>query len=194
MTRTDANGNILERHVEPRSRPATATATDPRTGITTRSVRNDDGSRTITRTDAAGKVLSTEVVARQGAAAASARDDAGNTTRSVRNADGSRTVTITDAAGNVISTEVRPPSTAARANPAAPAPQPAAQVRPPAPAGVKTLPDFCAGIGNPVARTNCYGFGKMVKQLCNLMPPSRERTECKSITARIPERLGPFDG
>ncbi len=197
VTRTDADGNILERHVEPKTRPTMASATEPKTGITTTSLRNDDGSRTVTRTDASGKVLSTQVMPKNPASEISSKDVAGNTTRSVRNADGSRTVTITDAAGNLISKEVRPATKARKAKAEdkdKAAPQPGAKPRAKAPAGAITLPDFCSGIDNPIARKNCYGFGKMVRQLCNLLPPSREKIECKKITARIPERLGPFDG
>lgn len=93
----------------PSKGPATAGLTDPKTGITTTSVDNPDGSRTVTRTDRDGKVLSTEVVPAKSAATASSTDTkTGITTTSVDNPDGSRTVTRTDRDGKVLSTEIVP--------------------------------------------------------------------------------------
>jgi len=83
--------------------PASASSTDPATGITTTSVRNADGTRTVTRTDRTGKVLSEEIVGKSPASASSTDPATGITTRSMGNADGTHTVTKTDRNGNVIS-------------------------------------------------------------------------------------------
>ena len=61
VTKTDANGNT-ERKVERNKQPDSASSTDPSTGITTTSISNGNGTRTVVTTDASGKVLSSEVV------------------------------------------------------------------------------------------------------------------------------------
>lgn len=88
---------------------SSVSSSDAESGVTTTSVRNADGSRTVTVTDASGKVLDTHVVPARAPASASATDPAtGITTKSVRNDDGSRTVTRTDADGSVLSSHVVP--------------------------------------------------------------------------------------
>ena len=82
-----------------------ARSTDTNTGITTTSIRNPNGSRTVTRTDKNENVLSTETLGNAPASASSTDKTTGITTKSVRNPDGSRTVTRTDKNGNVLSTE-----------------------------------------------------------------------------------------
>ncbi len=86
-------------------KPDSASSTDPETGITTKSVQNPDGTRTVTKTDKHGKVLSKETVGKEPASASSTDPKTGITTKSVRNPDGTRTVTKTDAQGNVLSRE-----------------------------------------------------------------------------------------
>lgn len=194
VTLTDASGNVLDTHVVPAKAPVSASATDPATGITTKSVRNDDGSRTVTRTDADGNVLSSHSVPATAPDQASATDQAGTTSRAVRNPDGSRTVTITDADGKVLSTKTYPPPKDRKAAKPEPAePEPAPKPRNPAPDGARTVSDFCALIGNPTARENCYGFGKMVKSVCRLIGDPDGKSECLRITAAMPDRIGPFD-
>jgi hypothetical protein len=61
VTRTDKNGNVLSKETVGKA-PASASATDNKTGITTTSVKNPDGTRTVTRTDKDGNILSRERV------------------------------------------------------------------------------------------------------------------------------------
>ncbi|MDP6708599.1 MAG: hypothetical protein QF893_19825, partial [Alphaproteobacteria bacterium] len=79
---------------------AFATATDPETGVTTTSVKNADGSRDVTKTDADGKVISKHNVYRD--------RHTGNTETTVENADGSVTHTHVDPQGNVLFVETDP--------------------------------------------------------------------------------------
>ncbi len=85
--------------------PDSAGSTDANTGTTTTSVKNPDGSRTVTKTDKDGNVLSKERVGKAPASASSIDKKTGITTKSVRNPDGTRTVTKTDRDGNVLSRE-----------------------------------------------------------------------------------------
>lgn len=87
----------------PKIPPASASSNEKNTGITTTSVRNADGTRTITKTDKDGKVLSKETVGKSAASASSTDPNTGITTTSKRNADGTRTVTRTDKDGIVLS-------------------------------------------------------------------------------------------
>ncbi|GEM_PF-2280742 len=109
----------------PRELPS-ASSTDPATGITTTSQGNADGSRTVTRTDADGNVLSQETMppAGQGLPSASAYDPAtGITTTAQGNADGSHTVTQSrDSAPAVSSAE--PPAAGSVEPPASSEPAP----------------------------------------------------------------------
>ncbi len=88
---------------QPEKNPASASTTDPKTGITTKSVKNPDGTRTITRTDKNGKVLSERTVGKTSTSASMTDPETGITTKSVKNSDGSRTITRTDARGTVLS-------------------------------------------------------------------------------------------
>ena len=91
---------------EPKNKPPDfARSTDKTTGITTKSVRNPDGSHTVTKTDKDGNVLSSEKVGKPPTSASSTDKNTGITTTSVKNPDGSRTVTKTDKDGNVLSKE-----------------------------------------------------------------------------------------
>jgi hypothetical protein len=56
VTKTDGKGRVTSRNFVSNKRTF-ASSTDRRTGITTTSVRNADGSHTVTRTDANGAVL-----------------------------------------------------------------------------------------------------------------------------------------
>jgi len=85
--------------------PDSARSTDKNTGVTTTSVKNPDGTRTVTRTDRNGNVLSKKTVSKSPASASSTDRKTGVTTKSVRNPDGTRTVTKTDKDGNVLSRE-----------------------------------------------------------------------------------------
>jgi hypothetical protein len=92
-----------------------ASAYNPDTGITTTSQGNPDGSRTVTKTDRKGNVISRETIPAKRPPSASSYDpDTGITTTSKKNPDGSRTITKTDERGKVISEEKvpakRPPS------------------------------------------------------------------------------------
>ena len=90
------------------SRPR-ASSRDPRTGVTTTSCGNPDGSRTVTRTDRNGKVIDSKHIPKKRLPSASSRDSrTGVTTTSRGNADGSRTVTRTDRNGRVIDVRRRP--------------------------------------------------------------------------------------
>jgi hypothetical protein len=82
-----------------------ASSTDKNTGVTTTSVKNPDGTRTVTRTGKDGKVLSEEKVGKSPTSASSTDRKTGVTTKSVRNPDGTRTVTKTDKDGNILSRE-----------------------------------------------------------------------------------------
>ncbi|GBE42946.1 hypothetical protein BMS3Bbin10_01017 [bacterium BMS3Bbin10] len=84
---------------------ASASSTDNKTGVTTKSVKNPDGTRTVTKTDKDGNVLSKETVGKSPASASATDTKTGITTKSVRNPDGTRTVTRTDKDGNVLSKE-----------------------------------------------------------------------------------------
>jgi len=98
-------------------RQASASSRDPQTGVTTQSVRNADGSRTVTITGADGKVIEQHQVPANPPASMSATDrDTGVTTTSVRNEDGSRTVTRTGADGKVLSSDVVPAHAPAQAS------------------------------------------------------------------------------
>jgi hypothetical protein len=85
--------------------PASASSTAPKTGVTTKSEQNPDGTRTVTKTDKDGKLISKETVGKEPASASSTDPETGVTTKSVRNPDGTRTVTKTDAQGNILSRE-----------------------------------------------------------------------------------------
>ena len=82
-----------------------ASSTDLNTGETTTSVKNPDGSRTVTITDKDGDILSAKTISKSPASASSTDLNTGETTTSVANPDGSRTITKTDAEGNVLSRE-----------------------------------------------------------------------------------------
>lgn len=88
-----------------KKKPDSASSTDKKTGITTKSVENPDGSRTVTKTDREGNVLSKKTLGKSPASASSTDKKTGITTKSVRNPDGTRTVTETDKDGNVLSRE-----------------------------------------------------------------------------------------
>ena len=91
---------------ETKRKPQTsANSTDKNTGITTTSVRNPDGTRTVAKTDRDGNILSTESVGKSPASASSTDKNTGITTTSVRNPDGTRTVTETDKDGTILSRE-----------------------------------------------------------------------------------------
>lgn len=60
VTRRNGDGKVVERKVVKPS-PASASSTDPKTGITTTSISNGDGSRTVVTTSADGKVLSSSI-------------------------------------------------------------------------------------------------------------------------------------
>ena len=85
--------------------PDSASSTDTNAGTTTTSVKNPDGSRTVTKTDKDGNVLSKKTVRKSPTSASSTDKKTGVTTTSVRNPDGTRTVTKTDKDGNVLSRE-----------------------------------------------------------------------------------------
>jgi hypothetical protein len=63
-----------------RRAPTSAGSTDNKTGITTTSVKNPDGTRTVTRTDKDGNVLSKETVGKAPASASSTDNNTGITT------------------------------------------------------------------------------------------------------------------
>ncbi len=91
-----------------------ASSYDPETGITTKSQGNPDGSRTVTKTDKGGNVISKKTLPPRGRGTPSASSydpDTGITTKSQGNPDGSRTVTQTDKKGKVISSETVGPRT-----------------------------------------------------------------------------------
>jgi len=85
--------------------PNSASSTDTNTETITTSVKNADGTRTVTKTDKNGKVLSEETVGKSPAFASSTDRKTGVTTKSVRNPDGTRTITKTDKDGIVLSKE-----------------------------------------------------------------------------------------
>ncbi len=86
-----------------------ASSRDPKTGVTTTSCGNRDGSRTVTRTDRNGKVIGSKVIPKKRLPSASSRDPrTGVTTTSRGNRNGSRTVTRTDRNGKVIGSKVIP--------------------------------------------------------------------------------------
>jgi hypothetical protein len=60
VTRTDGKGN--KNQVANKPQPDSASSTDPKTGITTTSISNGNGTRTVVTTDSSGKVLNSEVV------------------------------------------------------------------------------------------------------------------------------------
>ncbi len=97
----------------PRGKDASSVSSyDPKTGITTKSQENPDGSRTVTKTDKDGNVISkkTQPPRGKGTSSASSYDrESRITTKSQGNPDGSRTVTKTDKDGNVISKKTQPP-------------------------------------------------------------------------------------
>ena len=116
----DQDGNLVsvdplsgQEKEEPQEAPAPAPArrqrelpsasmTDPATGITTTSQGNPDGSRTVTKTDADGNVISEERMPARGEGLPSASSydpKTGVTTTSQGNADGSRTVTKSEEVG-----------------------------------------------------------------------------------------------
>ena len=86
--------------------PSSASANDKKSETTMTSVRNPDGTRTVTKTDKNGKVLSKKIVGKSPASASSTDTTTGVTTKSVRNPDGTRTVTKTDKNGNILSKKV----------------------------------------------------------------------------------------
>ena len=88
-----------------RPAPPSAGSTDKKTGISTTSVKNPDGTRTVTRTDKDGNVLSKETVGKAPVSASATDTKTGITTTSVKNPDGTRTVTKTDKNGNILSRE-----------------------------------------------------------------------------------------
>jgi hypothetical protein len=62
VTRRDGKGRVKERlHRHSRS-GSSASSRDPRTGITVTSYSNNDGTRTVMRTNAQGQVLSQDVI------------------------------------------------------------------------------------------------------------------------------------
>ena len=189
VTVTDSDGKVVSKETVPSSSRPSITMTDPASGISTTSVRNTDGSRTITRTDAEGNELSSRTVSGDEPAEASSTDPSGTTARSVRNADGSRTITVADADGNAISTRTEPAP--GKRQKAEIAEKPAKAN--PAPQGAALLADFCAQIADGAGKDNCYGFGQMVKTMCQLIGDPNGKEECLRITASMPERLGPYD-
>ncbi len=95
----------IEGATESNKKPGAASATNKKTGITTKSVQNPDGTRTVTKTDKDGNILSRERTAKSQASASSTIPETGQITTSVANRDGSRTVTTTDKSGNILSRE-----------------------------------------------------------------------------------------
>ena len=93
----------IEGATESNRTTSSASAASNKTGITTKSVQNPDGSRTITKTDKDGNLLSTENKGKSPVSATSTDVRTGITTKSVRNSDGTRTVTKTDKDGNILS-------------------------------------------------------------------------------------------
>ena len=82
-----------------------AASKDLQTGITTRSTKNADGSRTVRTTDKKGKLISKEEIPPRGTASPSAEAHypaAGVTVTYTTNADGSRTVRVTNTDGTLI--------------------------------------------------------------------------------------------
>ncbi len=104
---------------EPGKKPASASSTDPKTGVTTKSEQGQGGKRTVTKTDKKGKTLSKETVGKEPASASSTDPETGITTTSVRNPGGTRTVTKTDKHGKVISKKVvgKEPASASSTDP-----------------------------------------------------------------------------
>ena len=91
------------------SRQASISSRDIKTGISTKSVSNADGTRTVTVRDAKGNILNSHVVPAKTETSMSSTDlKTGITIKSVLNKDGSRTVTRTDAKGNLLSSHVVP--------------------------------------------------------------------------------------
>lgn len=82
-------------------------ARDTVTGTTVAVQGNADGTRTVTTTDANGKVLSKENRGKEPNGGSAYDASTGKTTTSTANGDGTRTVTTTDKNGNVISQERR---------------------------------------------------------------------------------------
>jgi hypothetical protein len=83
--------------------PSSASSTDRKTGITTTSLKNPDGTRTVTKTDKNGKLISRVIVDKSPDSASSTDLRTKVTIKSVANPDGSRTVTTTDKNGTVLS-------------------------------------------------------------------------------------------
>lgn len=91
-----AGGSVLAGPSVPlAAEPETASITDPDTGITTTSARNDDGSRTVVHTDAAGHIVGIDTLAPgdTGAGSLTFTDpDTGITKTIIRDGDGHRSV------------------------------------------------------------------------------------------------------
>ena len=106
VTKTDANGNV-SREVKKPNEPASASSTDTNTGETTSVIDNQNGTRTITKTDGKGNVTEKRVENNKQPSSASSTDPStGVTTTSISNGNGTRTVVTTDASGKVLSSEV----------------------------------------------------------------------------------------
>ena len=61
VTRKDGQGKLVDRKIV-RNEPTSASSTNTKTGVTTTSTANGDGSRTVVQTSADGTLLSSEVV------------------------------------------------------------------------------------------------------------------------------------
>ena len=61
LIKTDKDGNIISKETVGKS-PDSASSTDNNSGITTTSVLNPDGTRTVITTDKDGNVITTEIV------------------------------------------------------------------------------------------------------------------------------------
>ena len=88
-----------------------ASSTDPSTGITTKSVQNADGSRTVTQTASDGTLISSRTVPPRGKrtpSASSTDKKTGIKITAKGNRKGSRTVIVTDRFGHFISRRVVP--------------------------------------------------------------------------------------
>ena len=105
-----SDGSVDRTTVDPPAELVKFTQTDKNSGITTTTTINDDGSKTVVRTDKDGNIVSEDHIVGDGSVTAgSATQSIGIKTTSISNPDGSRTIIKTDKNGKFISKEEIPP-------------------------------------------------------------------------------------
>jgi hypothetical protein len=97
VTRTDRDGNKVTKVNKPE--PDSASSFDPKTGVTTTSTSNGNGTRTVTTDDGKGNV-NTTISGGEPASASATDTTTGATATSTSNGGGTRTVTTDDGKGN----------------------------------------------------------------------------------------------